>query len=70
MSDVNDTALEIYQQLIKFEGCLDALRDVCESIPEGEKLYSLLPMVSDNLRGEFSVLNTLVFNQLRDIKLE
>jgi len=60
MTIVNDTQIEVYNQLIQVQKCIEALKDIYVNIPEDDNYSSVLSIIGDRLDFEFNSLFKLV----------
>lgn len=59
MSDSNNTIKELYNQLLKVEQPIQALRHYLEVTPDEYGHHSLINVLTDNLEMEFKKLQSL-----------
>jgi hypothetical protein len=66
MTKFNDTEIKVYDQLIKVQKCIDALKDVYLNIPEEDRYSCVLSVVGDKLQDEFNCLMPLVLGNIKE----
>lgn len=66
MAETNNTELEVYDQLMNVQKCVNALKDVSENMPDDDRYVSVLSIVTERLEQEHKQLTVMALSAIRN----
>jgi len=59
MTSTNDTHEHVYEQIIKVDKHMNALKDVYENMPDTDRYFSVISLICEGLDNELKALYSL-----------